>query len=274
MRGRKPLFIPCTPRGCLELLRRSGVALSGKRAAVVGRSNIVGMPVALLLQREDATVTVSPSWRRPLSLSACQSLSLSASQRPVCTLRTLSCTNRTLSAPTSPCHVPFMHPPPPLLHPVVQVIHSKTPDAQRICAEADIVIAACGKAEMITGDWIKPGAAVIDVGINAVDVGGGGGGVGVGAWWGGWIKPGSSLELRDRRGNQDSFMCVGGHPRSSLELWRSTRGDQCRQCGWGWACWRMLAWLGCSRCGGVAEVGAWLGGVRPRTTLPLPAAPD
>ncbi|KAI7845704.1 hypothetical protein COHA_000818 [Chlorella ohadii] len=106
MRGRDPLFVPCTPKGCLELLKRSGVQLSGKRAAVVGRSNIVGMPAALLLQREDATVTV---------------------------------------------------------------IHSRTPDAQRICAEADIIIAACGKAEMVEGDWVKEGAAVIDVGINAVD---------------------------------------------------------------------------------------------------------
>eukprot|EP00887_Chlorella_sp_A99_P002506 scaffold6.g2506.t1 len=84
MRGRQPLFVPCTPRGCLELLKRSGVRIFGTKAAVVGRSNI-------------------------------------------------------------------------------------TPDAAAICAEADIVIAACGKAEMIGGDWIKPGAAVIDVGINAVD---------------------------------------------------------------------------------------------------------
>jgi 5,10-methylene-tetrahydrofolate dehydrogenase/methenyl tetrahydrofolate cyclohydrolase len=106
MRGRDPLFVPCTPKGCLELLKRSAVPLSGKKAAVVGRSNIVGMPAALLLQREDATVTV---------------------------------------------------------------IHSRTPDAASICAEADIVVAACGRAEMVRGDWIKPGAAVIDVGINAID---------------------------------------------------------------------------------------------------------
>jgi hypothetical protein len=52
----------------------------------------------------------------------------------------------------------------------VTVIHSRTPDAQRICAEADIIIAACGRAEMVGGDWVKEGAAVIDVGINAVDV--------------------------------------------------------------------------------------------------------
>ncbi len=106
MRGRDPLFVPCTPKGCIELLRRSGVVMAGKSAAVVGRSNIVGMPAALLLQREDATVTV---------------------------------------------------------------IHSRTPDAAAICARADIIIAACGRAEMVRGDWVKPGAAVIDVGINAVD---------------------------------------------------------------------------------------------------------
>lgn len=91
----------------MELLTRSGVTLAGKRAAVVGRSNIVGLPAALLLQQADATVTV---------------------------------------------------------------IHSRTPNAQELCAEADIVIAACGRPEMITGDWIKPGAVVIDVGINAVNV--------------------------------------------------------------------------------------------------------
>ena len=81
--------------------------ISGKSACVVGRSNIVGMPAAMLLQRRDATVTV---------------------------------------------------------------VHSRTPNGQQICSQADIVIAACGKAEMITGDWIKEGAVVIDVGINAVDV--------------------------------------------------------------------------------------------------------
>ena len=81
--------------------------ISGKSACVVGRSNIVGTPAAMLLQRRDATVTV---------------------------------------------------------------VHSRTPNGQEICSQADIVIAACGKAEMITGDWIKEGAVVIDVGINAVDV--------------------------------------------------------------------------------------------------------
>lgn len=107
MRGRNPKFVPCTPKGCIELLKRSGVEMAGKKAAVVGRSNIVGMPAALLLQRENATVTI---------------------------------------------------------------IHSRTPNGAEICSDADIVIAACGKAEMVDGSWIKPGAAVIDVGINAVDV--------------------------------------------------------------------------------------------------------
>ncbi|KAG1664179.1 hypothetical protein FOA52_011355 [Chlamydomonas sp. UWO 241] len=106
MRGLEPLFVPCTPAGCMELLERSGVKIAGKRAVVVGRSNIVGLPAAMLLQNRDATVTV---------------------------------------------------------------VHSRTPNGAEICREADIVIAACGVAEMVKGDWIKEGAAVIDVGINAVD---------------------------------------------------------------------------------------------------------
>ncbi|KAJ3702061.1 hypothetical protein LUZ61_005766 [Rhynchospora tenuis] len=106
MKGRDPLFVPCTPKGCLELLTRSGVTLKGKRAVVVGRSNIVGLPVSLLLLKADATVTV---------------------------------------------------------------VHSHTQDIESIVREADIVISAAGRAFMIKGDWIKPGAAVIDVGMNAVD---------------------------------------------------------------------------------------------------------
>ncbi len=94
-------------QGCIELLERTGIQIAGKRAVVVGRSNIVGTPAAQLLQRRDATVTV---------------------------------------------------------------VHSRTPDGAAICREADIVVAACGRAEMLTGDWITPGAVVIDVGINAVDV--------------------------------------------------------------------------------------------------------
>ncbi|XP_076892260.1 bifunctional protein FolD 2-like [Bidens hawaiensis] len=106
MKGRDPLFLPCTPKGCIELLKRTGITIKGKRAVVVGRSNIVGLPVSLLLLKEDATVTV---------------------------------------------------------------VHSRTPDPQSIICEADIVIAAAGQAMMIKGSWIKAGAAVIDVGTNAVD---------------------------------------------------------------------------------------------------------
>jgi 5,10-methylene-tetrahydrofolate dehydrogenase/methenyl tetrahydrofolate cyclohydrolase len=106
MRGREPTFVSCTPKGCIELLKRSGVEIAGKTAVVVGRSNIVGLPAALLLQNRDATVTM---------------------------------------------------------------VHSRTPNAKEVCQKADIVIAACGRAEMVQGDWIKPGAVVIDVGINAVD---------------------------------------------------------------------------------------------------------
>ncbi|KAL6979271.1 Bifunctional protein FolD 2 [Sarracenia purpurea var. burkii] len=106
MKGREPLFLPCTPKGCLELLSRSGISVKGKRAVVVGRSNIVGLPVALLLTKADATVTI---------------------------------------------------------------VHSHTHDPESIIREADIIIAAAGQAMMIKGSWIKPGAAVIDVGTNAVD---------------------------------------------------------------------------------------------------------
>ncbi|KAL2236547.1 UNVERIFIED_CONTAM: Bifunctional protein FolD 2 [Sesamum indicum] len=106
MKGRDPLFVPCTPKGCLELLSRSGVSVKGKNAVVVGRSNIVGLPVSLLLLKEDATVTI---------------------------------------------------------------VHSRTKEPESIVRSADIVIAAAGQAMMIKGSWIKPGAAVIDVGTNAVD---------------------------------------------------------------------------------------------------------
>ena len=106
MKGREPLFHPCTPKGCLELLSRNGISVKGKRAVVVGRSNIVGLPVSLLLLKADATVTI---------------------------------------------------------------VHSHTPDPESVIREADIIIAAAGQAMMIKGSWIKPGAAVIDVGTNAVD---------------------------------------------------------------------------------------------------------
>jgi 5,10-methylene-tetrahydrofolate dehydrogenase/methenyl tetrahydrofolate cyclohydrolase len=106
MKGRDPLFVPCTPAGCIILLQKAGAKLAGARAVVVGRSNIVGMPAALLLVKENATVTIC---------------------------------------------------------------HSRTQDLPGVCREADVLIAAIGRAEMIRGDWIKPGAYVIDVGTNRVD---------------------------------------------------------------------------------------------------------
>ncbi|KAK4268774.1 hypothetical protein QN277_022015 [Acacia crassicarpa] len=106
MRGREPLFVPCTPKGCIELLHRYGVSLKGKRAVVIGRSNIVGMPAALLLQREDATVSV---------------------------------------------------------------VHSRTNNPEEITRQADLIISAVGQPNMVRGSWIKPGAVIIDVGINPVD---------------------------------------------------------------------------------------------------------
>ncbi|KAL8495315.1 hypothetical protein ACS0TY_019462 [Phlomoides rotata] len=106
MRDREPLFVPCTPKGCIELLHRYNVPIKGKRAVVIGRSNIVGMPAALLLQREDATVSI---------------------------------------------------------------VHSRTKNPEEITRDADIVISAVGQPNMVRGSWIKPGAVVIDVGINPVN---------------------------------------------------------------------------------------------------------
>jgi methylenetetrahydrofolate dehydrogenase (NADP+) / methenyltetrahydrofolate cyclohydrolase len=105
-KGRDPLFVPCTPYGCVYLLKHVGVKLNGANAVVLGRSNIVGMPAALLLVRENATVTIC---------------------------------------------------------------HSRTQDLAGVVRRADVLIAAIGRAEMVRGDWIKPGAAVIDVGINRID---------------------------------------------------------------------------------------------------------
>ena len=106
MKGRAPGFVPCTPRGCIELLERSGIEIAGRHAVVLGRSNIVGLPVAMLLLHRNATLTVC---------------------------------------------------------------HSRTADLPAVVRSADILVAAVGQPEMVRGDWIKPGAAVIDVGINAVD---------------------------------------------------------------------------------------------------------
>ena len=98
-------LVPCTPMGCMIMLRETLGSLAGKRAVVVGRSVLVGRPVAQLLLQADCTVTIA---------------------------------------------------------------HSRTADLPGVCREADILVAAVGRPRMIRGDWIKPGAAVIDVGINRV----------------------------------------------------------------------------------------------------------
>ena len=103
-------MVPCTPLGCLMMLKDRLGNLSGKNAVVVGRSNIVGKPMAALLLNESCTVTIA---------------------------------------------------------------HSRTKDLPGVCRGADILVAAVGRPEMIKGDWVKPGAAVIDVGINRVDLPGG-----------------------------------------------------------------------------------------------------
>ena len=104
--GGMPALVPCTPKGCMALLEHYGIPLSGKEAVVVGRSNIVGKPMAVLLTQANATVTVC---------------------------------------------------------------HSRTQDLSAHCRRADILVAAIGKPNFITAGMVKPGATVIDVGINRVD---------------------------------------------------------------------------------------------------------
>lgn len=101
-------FLPCTPAGVIEILKRMNVDIAGKHAVVVGRSNIVGKPMAMLLLREHATVTIC---------------------------------------------------------------HSKTPDMENITSQADILVVAVGRAKMIKSAHVKPGAVVIDVGMNRLDTG-------------------------------------------------------------------------------------------------------
>jgi methylenetetrahydrofolate dehydrogenase (NADP+)/methenyltetrahydrofolate cyclohydrolase len=96
-------LVPCTPAGCIELCDRYGIDLKGKRAVVVGRSMLVGKPIAQLLLARHATVTIA---------------------------------------------------------------HSRTEDLKSVCLEADVIVAAVGVAKLVKGDWVKPGAVVLDVGIN------------------------------------------------------------------------------------------------------------
>lgn len=105
MKGRNPSFVPCTPRGCIELLERTGVEIPGKHAVVLGRSNIVGLPMAMLLLARNATVTIC---------------------------------------------------------------HSYTKDLPEQVRQADILIAAVGRALLVKKEWVKPGAVVIDVGMNSI----------------------------------------------------------------------------------------------------------
>ena len=108
VQGRTDGMLPCTPSGVMRMLRWANIDLKGKRAVVLGRSRIVGMPAALLLAAKGADATVT-------------------------------------------------------------VVHSRTDDAESICQEADIVVAAVGRPNMVTSSWIKPGAIVVDVGINRVE---------------------------------------------------------------------------------------------------------
>jgi len=102
------LFLPCTPYGCCELLDRSGVDLNGANAVVIGRSNIVGKPVSMLLMSKNATVTIT---------------------------------------------------------------HSRTKNLADVCRAADVLVAAIGVPKFVKGDWVKEGAAVIDVGVNRLEEG-------------------------------------------------------------------------------------------------------
>ncbi len=105
-KGRAPRFVPCTPAGIMLLLKESGVKLAGAHAVVLGRSNIVGVPMALSLLKADATVTV---------------------------------------------------------------VHSRSHDLPALCRQADVLVAAVGKPELVRGDWVKPGVVVIDVGVNRME---------------------------------------------------------------------------------------------------------
>jgi methylenetetrahydrofolate dehydrogenase (NADP+)/methenyltetrahydrofolate cyclohydrolase len=104
----RPRFVPCTPFGVMKILSDFGVELEGKRAVVVGRSNIVGRPMSMLLEQANATVTIA---------------------------------------------------------------HSRTQNLPELLLDADVVVAAVGRPHFVKGDWIKPGAVVVDVGINRLDDG-------------------------------------------------------------------------------------------------------
>ena len=108
VQGRTDGMLPCTPSGVMRMLRWANIDLEGKRAVVLGRSRIVGMPAALLLAARGADATVT-------------------------------------------------------------VAHSRTQELEAVCKEADVLVAAVGRPDMVKADWVKPGAIVVDVGINRVD---------------------------------------------------------------------------------------------------------
>ena len=139
-----PYHAACTPQGCIELIERSGVEIEGKEAVVIGRSNIVGIPVSLLLMQKNATVTIV---HRSVRLDV-----RGAFHAPPPAIR------------LSPSAVPPTSPPTHTFH-----LHSRTKDAAAVCRRADIIVAAVGRPEMVKADFVKPGATVIDVGINSVD---------------------------------------------------------------------------------------------------------
>ncbi len=103
-----PEFLPCTPAGVIELIEQNGIEISGKECVVLGRSNIVGKPVSMLLQAKNGTVTMC---------------------------------------------------------------HSRTKNLEEVCRRADILVVAIGRANFVKGSWIKPGAVVLDVGMNRLDTG-------------------------------------------------------------------------------------------------------
>ena len=110
MRGRTPVFVPCTPKGCVEMLRRARIPVAGRTAVVLGNSNTVGTPLAMLLRDCGAA-----------AVTVCHDVDVMGGAR-----------------------------------------------LARLCAEADILVACVGRPHMVRGSWVKPGAAVLDVGINAV----------------------------------------------------------------------------------------------------------
>jgi len=170
MKGREPMFTPCTPSGCIEMLVRSGVEISGAEAVVLGRSNIVGLPVSMLLLHRNATVTIC---------------------------------------------------------------HSRTQDLAATCRRADILIAAVGRPEMVKADWVKPGAAVIDVGINRV-----------------WLDHPADKEYTCAV-TGEAF--IAHRKDQSQKGGRARMGDYCSQCDKAWRKGHMPSGCGCKGCCGHAH---------------------